>query len=487
MPLTLGPGPAAGLRQGIAVRFGRRLAPTDRLGIRILSGVTNGDAAFTKVGNEWVGYRVLGEVRERAVLYLPTAAGSNVDVMLEYPPVRRFFERITEFAGVITFDRRGTGVSDHIPGRVAPTLEDWADDALAVLTAAGVRRVALFAHAMGVPPALLFAAAHPDRVESIVTVNGFARMTSTAGYDIGVPASVADRFVSSVAESWGEGSAYFMVNPTVTDDAAREWVARSERNTFGRAAAVRAWTAWLATDARHVVPAVRARALVMQGTNALCPVAAGRWLVTNLRHAVLFEHENENFDWWYLEGREAALRAFEEFVTGTHVERPPDRLLATVLFTDIVDSTRLAAELGDGRWRQILDHHDRIARELIATFRGRLVKQTGDGILATFDGPARGVDCARRLRDALLEAGISIRSGIHTGEIEIRDDDVSGVAVHIASRIAGLAQTQEILVSRTVPDLVVGSGLSFRSRGSHDLKGLPGAWELYAVEDRDPM
>jgi class 3 adenylate cyclase/pimeloyl-ACP methyl ester carboxylesterase len=449
--------------------------------------VTTDGVAFTRVGDEWVGYRVFGDISERALLYLPTAAGGNLDIQFEYPPVQRFFEQVTEFAGVVVFDRRGTGVSDSIPRRVAPTLEDWADDALAVLAAVGVPRVVLFAHAMGVPPALLFAASHPDRVGAIVTVNGFARMTSAPDYEVGVPESAADRFVASVAEAWGEGSAYFMVNPTVAaDERTREWIARSERNTFGRSAAVRAWKAWLATDARHVVPTVRARTLVMQGTGAFSPVAAGRWLAANLPNAQLFEYENENFDWWYLEGSDAALGALAEFLTGTHADRSPERLLATVLLTDIVDSTALAAKVGDSRWRQLLDQHDRIAEEVVHRHQGRVVKQTGDGILATFDGPARGVQCARELRDTLAACGIGIRAGLHTGEIEVRGDDVSGIAVHIASRVASVAGPGEVLVSRTVPDLVFGSGLSFEPRGPHDLKGVPGAWDLYALGDPLP-
>ena len=456
-----------------------------RRSVGIVGHVTSGGVAFARVGAEWIGYRVIGDIGRHALLYLPTAAGGNVDIQFEYPPLGRFFDRLTEFAGVVVFDRRGTGVSDNISGRIAPTLEDWAEDALAVMDALDLRRVVLFAHAMGAPPALMFAAAHPDRVEAVVTINGFARMTSTVGYDVGVSPSAADRFLAAVADAWGEGSAYFLVNPTVRkDDEAREWIARSERNTFGRSAAVRAWAAWLATDARAVVPSVRVRTLIMQGTSRFCPVAAGRWLAGALPDAQLFEYENQNFDWWYLEGAEVALRMIEEFVTGAHSRPAAERVLATVLLTDIVDSTRVAAELGDGHWRQLLDQHDRVAREVVSDFRGRFVKQTGDGILATFDGPARAIECARVLRDALAAAGLHIRSGVHTGEIEIRGDDVSGIGVHIANRVASLARPGEVLVSRTVPDLVVGSGLSFRPRGSRQLKGVPGTWDLFALDDK---
>lgn len=221
----------------------------------------------------------------------------------------------------------------------------------------------------------------------------------------------------------------------------------------------------------------------MVGTDRWSPNAASRWMAEHLPDARLFEFANRTNDWWALEGQDAAVGAIEEFVTGARTEAPPARVLATVLLSDIVDSTRRAAEIGDTRWRQLLDEHDRVARSVVSEHRGRLVKQTGDGVLATFDGPARGVECARRLRDALAGLGVPVRTGLHTGEIELRADDVSGVAVHIAARVAGLAGEGEILVSRTVPDLVVGSGLTFSPRGVHELKGVPGQWELFALAD----
>lgn len=450
-----------------------------------MCGVGIGPVKFAPVGDEWVGYRVIGDVSERAFVFLPTLA-SNVDVLTEYEPIRTFFERIAEFAGVVLFDRRGTGVSDGVPGRIAPTLEDWADDALAVLDALGLDRVGLMAQALGVAPALLFAAAHPERVDDVVLMHGFARMTSAPGYDVGVPesSSIIDRIVENVGQSWGEGSAFFFVNPHLRDDPElSQWLPRCERATIGRAAAARAYRAWLTVDVRHVVPSVRSRALVMVGTDRWSPNAASRWMAEHLPDARLFEFSNRTNDWWALEGQDAAVGAIEEFVTGARTEAPPARVLATVLLSDIVDSTRRAAEIGDTRWRQLLDEHDRVARSVVSEHRGRFVKQTGDGVLATFDGPARGVECARRLRDALAGLGVPVRTGLHTGEIELRADDVSGVAVHIAARVAGLAGEGEILVSRTVPDLVVGSGLTFSPRGVHGLKGVPGQWELFALAD----
>jgi class 3 adenylate cyclase/pimeloyl-ACP methyl ester carboxylesterase len=443
-----------------------------------------GPVEFVEVGGGWVGYRTIGDVRRRPLLYLPTAGGSNIDTGFEWAPLRDFFDRLARFAGTITFDRRGTGVSDPVPGRIAPTLEDWTEDALAVLDAAGIGQVTLFAHTMATAPALLFAAAHPERVAGLIIVNGFARIESAPGYDTGLPEPVdfVERLVASVAANWGKGSVFLDVNPELKNDpGVREWIARHERNTFGRATAVEAWRAWLSVDARPVVPSVSARALVMQGTRRWSLVGAGRWLAANLPSAQLFEFENVNNDWWYLDGRDVALSRIEEFLTGTRTLAPPERVLATVLVTDIVDSTRRAAAVGDRVWRQKLDEHDRVAAQAVGEYRGRLVKQTGDGVLATFDGPARAVECAQALREALCGLDLPIRAGLHTGEIEVRGEDVSGIAVHLASRISATAGAGEIVVSRTIPDLVVGSGLQFTSRGTAELKGVPGTWELFDV------
>jgi pimeloyl-ACP methyl ester carboxylesterase len=309
-----------------------------------------GPVRFAQVGEEWVGYRVLGDVSERAILYLPTLA-SNIDYALGPPDQELFFERLAEFATVVFFDRRGTGVSDGVPDVIAPTLEDWADDALAVLEALGLTRVTILAHALGVPPALSFAAGYPSRVDSLVLVDGFARLTSCDGYDIGVPASsrVIERIVDSVAQSWGEGSAFFAANPKMRGDPVyEEFMPRVERATFGRAAATRAFRIWLTVDVRDVVPLVQAPCLVLQGTDRRSPVEAGRWMAAQLPDARLVEYDNTHFSWWHMEGREVALDAIEEFITGGRAERPPERVLATVLFLDIVGSTERAAALGDG-------------------------------------------------------------------------------------------------------------------------------------------
>ena len=437
--------------------------------------------SFTEVGGGWVGYRTIGEPSDRVVLFVPTAAGGNLDVMLEHPDIRAFFLRVAEFAQVVMFDRRGTGVSDDVTDRLAPTLEDWTDDALAVLEAVGAERVSLLAHAMGTAPAVLFAAGYPERVDSLVTLNGFARFASTDGYDVGIDEATIERVVALVAERWGEGSVYLLANPGLAEDRELvEWLAQSERNTFGRAAATRAWRTWLSNDVRHVVPSVQARSLVMYGRRR-AGGRASRWLAANLPDAEALEFDNRNNDWWYLEGLDHAVTALQEFLTGVRAAPPVRRMLTTVLFTDIVDSTSRAAALGDGQWRMLLDQHDRLSGKLVTEHNGSVVKQTGDGTLATFDGPARAVECARALTRQLASLGIAVRAGLHTGEVEVRQDDVSGMAVHIAARVASLADSDEVLVSRTIPDLVIGSGLQFEPRGPHRLKGVDGEWEISAL------
>ena len=443
------------------------------------------DVRFIQSGNGWIGYRLLGDSRGRTVLFLPTVA-SNVDVAWELPAWRHFWEKVASFANVVFFDRRGTGVSDGIPGRITPTLEDWGDDALAVMAELGVETVSLIAQGLGVAPAILFAAGHPERVDTMVLLQGFARLTNAPDYDIGVPesASLPTRIEASVARSWGEGSSFFEVHPHLVEDAElRAWISRLERGTLGRQAATRAYREWLRLDVRAAVPSVRAPTLVMQATNRMSPVGAGRWLAANLPNAELFEGAFQGSDWWYLDQPDLVAVEIERLVTGTVSERmADDRFLATVLFTDIVESTARASAIGDRSWHRLLDQHDRVAERIVAAGRGRVVKTTGDGVLAIFDAPGRGVECAVELVRSLDAIGLTSRAGLHTGEVEARGEDIVGVAVHLAARIAAVAAGNEVLVSRTIPDLVAGSGLRFSDRGCHDLKGISGQWQLLAVQ-----
>jgi class 3 adenylate cyclase len=323
-------------------------------------------------------------------------------------------------------------------------------------------------------------------VDSLILAQGFARSTSSNGYEIGVPPSArfVDRFVENVAQFWGEGSSFFAVHPELRGDPEfEEFIPRIERSTLGRSAAARAYRTWLTLDVRDAVPSVQAPTLILQGTDTRSPVGAGRWLATELADARLVEYDNEHFDWWFLEGRDVALDAIEEFITGAPPERQPDRVLATVLFVDMVASTERAAELGDHRWRDLLDSFRTAVRKQLQLFRGHEINTRGDDFLVTFDGPARGVRCAHAIRAAATELGIAVRAGLHTGEVELMTDDIGGIAVHIGARIAALAQPGEVLVSRTVVDLVAGSGLAFADRDEHRLKGIPGSWRLFEAAD----
>ena len=440
-----------------------------------------GPVRFTAVGDEWVGYRVLPGSDERTILYLPTLI-STVDLATEMAPMESFLDDLSRFATAGLFDRRGTGVSDGVRDAVVPTLEDWADDAIAVLDAVGVERVTVLAYALGVAPALSFAAAFPSRVESLILVQGFARLMDGEGYDVGVPdLGGIDLVVNDIAKRWGEGSTFFLFHPEFRDDSDLvEHVARVERASFGRAAAARAHRVWLSVDVRDVIPAIEVPTLIMQGTALGSPVRQGRWLAGHLRDARLVEYDNEHFDWWLYDGREVALDAIEEFVTGAPARRP-DRVLATVLFTDIVASTQHATDLGDRRWRDLLDRHRTTVRDRLQAYRGREINTRGDDVLATFDGPARAMRCAFAIDEAASALGLKVRSGIHTGEVEVMGDDIAGIAVHIGARIADLADTGEVLVSRTVVDLVAGSGISFASRGEHQLKGVTDTWQLFSA------
>jgi class 3 adenylate cyclase len=457
----------------------------ERAGIGHYAVVTLGPVRFARVGDEWVGYRVMGDGADRTILFLPTLA-SNVDLVGEFPHMRSFFDGICAFANLLYFDRRGTGVSDGVANAIVPTLEDWADDALAVLDALGLSRVTILAHSLGVAPALLFAAGYPSRVDSLILVQGFARLTSNNGYEIGVPPSArfVDRVVENVAQFWGEGSSFFAVHPELRGDPDFvEFIPRMERSTFGRSAATRAYRTWLTLDVRDAVPSVQAPTLILQGTDTRSPVGAGRWLARELADARLVEYDNEHFDWWFLEGRDVALDAIEEFITGAPPERQPDRVLATVLFVDMVASTERAAELGDRRWRDLLDSFRTAVRKQLHVFRGHEINTRGDDFLVTFDGPARAVRCALAISTAATQVGIAVRAGLHTGEVEVMSDDIAGIAVHIGARIAALAEPGEVLVSRTVVDLVAGSGIAFADRDEHHLKGIPGTWRLFQAAD----
>jgi class 3 adenylate cyclase len=435
-------------------------------------------ARYAKSGDLHIAYAVEGDGPIDLVWIPPWI--SQVEYLWAEPSLERVLGRLTQFARVITFDRRGSGLSDPFFG--APTLEEQMDDVLAVMDAAGSQNAAICGTLEGGPMAALFAATHPDRTEALILYATFARATWAPDYDWAWTAEQRDREMAGLVEHWGEGLIASAVAPSQrTEPGFMEWAGRLERLAASPATIRRLIDLIGRFDVRDVLPSIRVPTLVMHRTgDSFIKVEHSRYIASKIPGARYVELEgDENMfsvgDW------EALIGEVEEFLTGTRHEREPDRMLATVLFTDICDSTRRAAEMGDRGWRFLLERHDALFRQALERHRGREVKRTGDGFLATFDGPARAIRCAASVAEAMGSLGLQIRAGLHTGELEVMDGDLGGLAVHIASRVMGAAAPNEVLVSGTVKDLVVGSGIDFEDRGERELRGVPGEWRLYAV------
>ena len=426
-----------------------------------------------------VAYQVFGE--GDLDLVLVTGFVTHIELIWEHEPAARLLQSLGSFARVIQFDRRGAGLSD--PVATAPTLEERMDDVRAVMDAAGSERAALVGVSEGVPMSIMFAATYPERVQSMVLIGGMARSTYADDYPWPLPVeALMESAGEFVLPYWGQGTMVEVVAPSQAEDPeARAWFARIERATASPGMLASLAQMFLDIDVRDVVPTVHVPTLVLHRRHdRLVNVRNGRWLAEHLPDARLVELPGSDHSLLY-EEPESALGEVEEFLTGTRSTPAPQRMLATVLFTDIVDSTKTATELGDSRWREVLEGHQRAVRETLTRFDGREVKSTGDGFLATFDGPARGIHCARAILDSSDPLGIRVRAGLHTGECEVMGDDIGGIAVHIAARVSAYAGAGEVLVSRTVKDLVAGSGIVFTDRGTHELKGVPDVWQLYAA------
>jgi class 3 adenylate cyclase len=408
---------------------------------------------------------------------------THVELAWEHPPSARFLEALASFARVITFDRRGSGLSD--PVAEPPTLEQRMDDVRAVMDAAGVERAALLGMSEGVTMGILMAATCPERVIALVCSGGMARSTWAEDYPwANDPQALRESGFELLLPHWGDGSTVEVAAPSVADDpAAREFFGRLQRATASPGMIAGVVQMFLDLDVRHVVPSVHVPALVLHRTrDRLVNVGNGRWLAEHLPNARLVELEGEDHMPYY-ERPEEWIGEVQEFLTGARATPEPDRILATVLFTDLVDSTRTAADLGDRRWRDLLERHHELVRQALSYHRGNEIKTIGDGFLATFDGPARAIRCAQEIVASGDPIGVKVRAGLHTGECEVIGDDIGGIAVHIAARVSALASADEILASRTVRDLVAGSGIGFEDRGTHVLKGVPDEWEILAVSD----
>jgi pimeloyl-ACP methyl ester carboxylesterase len=431
------------------------------------------ETRYARSGDVYIAYQVVGD----GPIDLVVVPGfiSHVEEWREEPLCARFFERLASFSRLILFDKRGTGLSDRVAEM--PTLEQRMDDVRAVLAAAGSERAAVLGMSEGGAMSALFAATYPDRTAALVLYGTFAEFRSW------VPtAEHLEHFLHAIAETWGTGQSLPYFVPSLADDQRfRSWWARYERRGASPGAAMDLMRMNSEIDVRHVLPTIRVPTLVLHRTgDVTVDVEAGRYQAAHIPGAKYVELAG--IDHLPFAGdSEAVLQEIQEFLTGARPVPELDRVLATVLFTDIVGSTELAARLGDRRWRDLLDAHHAAVRGELRRYRGREVKTAGDGFLATFDGPARAIRCADAIRAAVHTLGIEIRAGLHTGEIELMGDDVGGIAVHLGARVAAEAGSGEVLVSSTVRDLVAGSGIEFDDRGTHVLKGVPGEWRLFAA------
>jgi class 3 adenylate cyclase len=396
------------------------------------------------------------------------------------PDYRSFLERLGRLGRVVLFDKRGTGLSDRVAKDELPSIEERVDDLVTVLDEVGVERVVLYGSNYGAQLAMVFAATFPDRVEALVVQDGIARLVGGEDYPWGITADQARRTLERMEHRWDEPVNLQLVAPTRQHDpTAIEWWATMQRLAASPAAAVGLMQIALDTDIRAVLPAIRCPTLVVvRKDNGLIEAGHGRYLAERIAGARLVELPGA--DVFFMPMDDLA-DVVEEFVTG----RPPpvrsDRVLAAVMFTDLVDSTATAAREGDRAWRDTLDRHDALVERTIDRYRGRKINTTGDGVLATFDGPARAVQCATAICEGVTALGLRTRAGVHVGEVELRGADIGGVAVHIGARIAASAEPDEVLVSRTVTDLVAGSGIAFEARGDHALKGIDAPQQLFAV------
>ena len=441
------------------------------------------ETRYAKSGDLRIAYQVHGD----GPIDLVFAPGylSHLEQNQWWPAYAAFFEKMASFSRLIVFDRRGTGLSDRI--LTLGSFEELMDDIGVVLDAVGSERAALFGGAEGGPMCILFAATFPERTSALVLGASYARRGWAPDHPWGIDEEAQQRILDGYEERWGRiGFGSRALAPTLADDERfQAWYAQAQRFS-GTPASAREWfRVTMDIDVRDVLPAIRVPTLVIHRSgDRVIPVESGRYLAEHIPDAKYVEvpgHDHFPF----VGDMDAIVDEIEEFLTGSRRAREPDRVLATVLFTDIVGSTERATELGDRRWRELLDEHHRLVRAELERARGKEIRISGDGFLATFDGPARAIRCACAIRDAVRGLGLEVRAGLHTGEIELAETGVEGIAVHIGARIAALAGGGEVLVSSTVKDLVVGSGIEFADCDTHALKGVPGEWRVYAVTDAD--
>ncbi len=423
-------------------------------------------------GDLRVAYRASAE-GERDIVFVPDWF-MNCEVFPELPLVQGWVEAMTSLGRLILFDQPGTGASDPVTTDALPTVEQWADSITAVLDALGSREATLVTFPGAIATAALFAATYPSRTAALVVLNGQA--------DPPERTVVQDEAIATLVATWGTGELQHLVNPDMpwNEEIRAAW-AREERMTASPRTVALMLPLTTGLSARAILPSVRVPTLVVQHTdNPLSTPVDGRYIADHIEGAKYVEVPGRN-TYHFVEPWRESFQEIAAFLTGRQANVADDRVLATVLFTDIVDSTRRAADMGDRDWHALLDAHDAVVRVQLSRFRGREVNTSGDGFLAMFDGPQRAIRCAMAIRDAVRSLGIEVRAGLHTGECEVRGDDIGGIGVHIGARVSALAGPNDVLVSSTLRDLVIGSGIEFDNRGAHQLKGVPGEWRLFAV------
>jgi class 3 adenylate cyclase len=452
-------------------------------GLSVLSGTEQAvqpETKYARLGGDRIAYQVFGEGPPDLVLTL--GSFGHLDTAWEDPGSALFLRTLASFSRLIFFDRRGMGASDPLPPDPLPPWESYAEELAVILDEVGSERAAIMgAHDAG-PTALFFASTKPERTSALILAHTSARYTAADDYPIGIPTEVAEALLAQIDQLWGtEALVAMMVPSRAGDERFRRWFAKWLRTAASPRVVQVLLRAALEVDVRPLLPLIQAPTLVLhRRDDQLLALPHGRYLADHIPQAKLVELPGTDPALMW-EAPELALDVIEVFLTGVRRVAHQTRVLATVLFSDIVGSTQQASRLGDRRWRELLNSHDEVARRLIEEFHGQLVKTTGDGVLATFDGPGRALRCAAALRDELAGIGLRIRAGLHTGEVELRDGDIGGIAVHIAARIMAIAAPDEILTSGTVRDLAVGSNTALEDRGTRPLKGVEGTWRLFSL------
>lgn len=439
----------------------------------------NPDTHYAMSGDINIAYQTFGQGKQNLVL-IPGWA-SHVELAWNQPEHAAFLRKIATFCRITVLDRRGTGLSDPVSS--APTIEERMDDVRAVMDDAGLETAAIFGISEGGPMAMVFAAAFPERTEALLLFGTFARLAHGEDYEIGLPSEAGKKFLKAIDDYWGQGKSAKIFAPSRANDPAfvKTW-AQFERNSMGRGTARQLMGLNYETDVRDVLPMIRVPTQVLHrvGDTAV-PLKFGQYISEQIPGAKLVELEGD--DHYFANGdTETLIAEVEEFLTGERTAPTPDRILTTVMFADIVQSTERAVDIGDRAWKHLLEQYYAVARKKLGQHNGRELDNAGDGFFASFDGPARAVRCGLELQQGMTPLGLQLRVGVHTGECEIFGDKLSGIAVHLGARIAGKAQPGEVLVSSTVKDLTVGSGIDFGERGEHSLKGVPGEWRLFQAQ-----